>query len=68
MRLGRFYLLAALQRVSASEIALRAHVSQSAVWKWSAGAHTPSPRVRAALEAHLNIPAASWDRSAKRKA
>ncbi len=61
MRLGRCYLLAALERVSASEVALRAHVSQSAVHKWSEGAHLPSPPVRTALEVHLGIPAASWD-------
>lgn len=61
MLLGRCYLLAALQRVSANEIALRAHVSQSAVHKWSAGAHRPSARVRASLETHLAIPAASWE-------
>ena len=61
MILGRRYLLAALQRVSAREVALRTHCSRSAVHKWSAGERAPSPPARAALELHLRIPADAWE-------
>lgn len=60
MLLGRCYLLSVLQRVSTSEVALRARVSPSAVRKYSAGVRTPSARVRVALEVHLRIPSAAW--------
>lgn len=61
MVLGRCYLLAVLQRVTTSEVALRTRVSESAVRKWRAGSHTPAPRVRVALEVHLRIPSSAWD-------
>lgn len=66
MDLGRRYLIAALQRISAREVALRTRCSLSAVHKWSAGERMPNAHARLALEVHLRIPAAAWGSTVKR--
>jgi hypothetical protein len=61
---GRRHLLAVLQRIRGRELALRVHVTESAVSHWSSGTFKPSKRARLALEQQAGIAADAWDRPA----
>lgn len=59
---GRRQLLAALQILSETEIALRCGVSQSAVSRWASGLTTPSKKAREALSEHVWTVVGPWER------
>lgn len=63
---GRRELLRALQITTEIEVALRCHVTQSAVSRWATGRTKPSIRHRRALAEHLWI-TAEWDDPILRK-
>jgi transcriptional regulator with XRE-family HTH domain len=58
---GRRQLLAALQILSETEVALRCGVSQSAVSRWASGLTTPSAKARAALAEHVWTVVGPWE-------
>ena len=57
---GRMALLALTQRITATEVALRVHVSQKAVCKWRSGLCTPAPVHRALLQREFGIAQSAW--------
>jgi len=59
---GRRQLLAALQILTETEIALRCGVTQSAVSRWASGETTPSKKARAALAEHVWTVVGPWER------
>jgi transcriptional regulator with XRE-family HTH domain len=59
---GRRQLLAALQVLTETEIALRCGVTQSAVSRWASGETIPGPRARAALAEHVWTVVGPWER------
>ena len=61
---GRRLLISVLQKLRCREVALRTHVTESAVSHWSSGRWKPSRRARKMLEAHVGIDAGTWDRPA----
>lgn len=58
---GRRQLLAALQILSETEVALRCGVSQSAVSRWASGLTTPSEKARVALREHVWTVVGPWE-------
>jgi transcriptional regulator with XRE-family HTH domain len=58
---GRRQLLAALQILSETEIALRCGVSQSAVSRWASGETIPSKRAQEMLREHVWTVVGPWE-------
>jgi transcriptional regulator with XRE-family HTH domain len=57
---GRRQLLAALQVLSETEIALRVGVTQSAVSRWASGETVPSEQVQERLRQHVWTVVGPW--------
>lgn len=60
MTQGRRSLLAVASKLSREEIAIRCHVSVSAVKNWCSGLREPSKIARASLEREFGIHCDSW--------
>jgi len=57
---GRRQLLAALQILTATEIALRCGVTHSSVSRWASGQTVPSQKAQAALAEHVWTVVGPW--------